>query len=94
MIRPVRLTDAEAIADIYNEYVVNTDISFEVEPVGEQEMYHRIQIFCLLVILILFMKKMVWLLAIAMPISGKSGRLMGIAQRQRCIVLPIIFKKV
>lgn len=43
MIRPVRLTDAEAIADIYNEYVVNTDISFEVEPVGEQEMYHRIQ---------------------------------------------------
>ncbi len=43
MIRKVMPTDAKAIADIYNEYVVNTDISFEVVPLSEFEMRRRIE---------------------------------------------------
>lgn len=43
MIRSVELSDAESIAGIYNYYVANTDISFEVEPVSKQEMVERIQ---------------------------------------------------
>lgn len=42
MIRPVLLNDAEAIANIYNEYVVNTDISFETAPVSVENMRARI----------------------------------------------------
>lgn len=42
MIRKVKLEDAKAIAAIYNEYVVNTVITFDIEPVGATEMMSRI----------------------------------------------------
>ncbi len=42
MIRPVRSTDAEALAEIYNHYVLNTVVSFEELPVAAQEMAARI----------------------------------------------------
>lgn len=42
MIRPVRLTDAQALADIYNPYIRATTITFEEEPVMAEEMAARI----------------------------------------------------
>lgn len=42
MIRAVSSRDAEAIAAIYNPYIVNTDVSFEYHPVDETEMDRRI----------------------------------------------------
>jgi len=41
-IRPPKLTDAEQIANIYNFYILNTHHSFEIEPVGLEEMRRRI----------------------------------------------------
>lgn len=43
MIREVTVQDAPAIAKIYNEYVRNSVISFETEPVSVQEMRRRIE---------------------------------------------------
>jgi len=43
MIREADTSDAEAIADIYNYYVTNTAITFEVEPVDYEEMASRIE---------------------------------------------------
>ena len=42
MIRDVKVSDAKAIAEIYNEYILNTTISFETAPVSEHEMACRI----------------------------------------------------
>jgi phosphinothricin acetyltransferase len=42
MIRSATVTDAEAIAAIYNPYVLNSTISFEEEPVTPTEMARRI----------------------------------------------------
>ncbi|MDR2121363.1 MAG: GNAT family N-acetyltransferase [Tannerella sp.] len=42
MIRKVKKEDAEEIAAIYNYYVVHTAITFETEPVSEEEMRERI----------------------------------------------------
>jgi len=42
-IRRARLSDARAIADIYNWYVENATVTFEVDPVSEQEMAQRIE---------------------------------------------------
>lgn len=42
MIRRVQISDAEAIAAIYNRYVLDTDISFEEEPVSAAQMASRI----------------------------------------------------
>lgn len=41
-LRPVRPDDAEGIADIYNEYVERTTVSFETEAVSADEMRRRI----------------------------------------------------
>lgn len=41
-IRPVQPSDADAIASIYNNYVLNTAISFETEAVTVEEMRSRI----------------------------------------------------
>ena len=41
-IRRAKLTDAEQIAEIYNFYILNTHHSFEIEPVGFEEMKRRI----------------------------------------------------
>lgn len=43
MIRKVTGQDAKAIADIYNEYVCNSVVTFETEPVTSQEMSRRIE---------------------------------------------------
>ena len=43
MIRPVQLTDAPAIARLYNDYIVNTTISFETERVSAEEIATRIR---------------------------------------------------
>ena len=43
MIRRVAVQDAQAIADIYNEYVLRSVATFEVEPVTVQEMLGRIE---------------------------------------------------
>ena len=42
MIRKVNATDAQAIAHIYNHYVLNTTISFETQAVTTAHMLHRI----------------------------------------------------
>lgn len=42
-IRNVSLSDAQAIADIYNYYIANTTITFETELVTKEEMERRIQ---------------------------------------------------
>ena len=42
MIRPAKLSDANAICDIYDYYVTNTTITFEEEPVSIEEMQKRI----------------------------------------------------
>lgn len=42
VIRKVRPCDAEAIADIYNYYVLETTVSFELQPVDAKEMHQRI----------------------------------------------------
>ena len=41
-IRPVNLTDAVQIAEIYNYYIKNTHQTFETEPLGSDEMQERI----------------------------------------------------
>ena len=42
MIRQATLSDAKAIADIYNYYITNTVITFEIEPISVEEMEQRI----------------------------------------------------
>lgn len=42
VIFPVSLADAEQIADIYNHYVLHTDISFETEALTADDMRRRI----------------------------------------------------
>ena len=43
MIRPVLISDAPAIARIYQPYVTNTTISFEIEPPSVDEITARIE---------------------------------------------------
>ena len=43
MIRSVEPRDAREICDIYNFYIINTDISFEEQPVSIDEMEKRIR---------------------------------------------------
>jgi phosphinothricin acetyltransferase len=42
MIRPAQLCDASAIVDIYNHYVQNTTVTFEMTPVTATDMEKRI----------------------------------------------------
>ena len=42
MIRYAKLSDAKAIADIYNEYILHSVATFETEAVSEDEMRRRI----------------------------------------------------
>lgn len=41
-IRPVRESDAARLAQIYNYYIVNTTVTFELEPITADEMARRI----------------------------------------------------
>jgi len=43
MLRPVRLDDAPAIADIYNRYILNTPITFEEVALSPEQMQLRIE---------------------------------------------------
>ena len=43
MIREAKYSDAQMIADIYNYYILNTVITFEVEPVTAQEITIRMK---------------------------------------------------
>lgn len=45
MIRSVKCSDAAAVAAIYNDYVLNTTITFETESVSVCEMEQRIAVF-------------------------------------------------
>ena len=42
MIRRVELRDSKTIADIYNEYVMHSVVTFETKPLNEEEMRSRI----------------------------------------------------
>lgn len=42
-IRPVTLADAKAITGIYNHYIKNTTVTFEIEPITADEMAGRIK---------------------------------------------------
>lgn len=43
MIRPVRLSDAKDICDIYNEYIKNSTVTFEEVAISADEMTERIE---------------------------------------------------
>jgi phosphinothricin acetyltransferase len=43
MIRPVKISDASCICRIYNEYILNTVITFEEDPLSVEEMELRIK---------------------------------------------------
>lgn len=43
MIRNVELEDAKEIVDIYNHYILNTNVTFEVEKLTPEEMASRIE---------------------------------------------------
>ena len=43
MIRPVTASDARQIVDIYNDYILNTTISFETVPLTVEQMQRRIE---------------------------------------------------
>lgn len=43
MIRKVKLSDAKAIVEIYNDYIIDTTISFETKPLTDIEMQNRIE---------------------------------------------------
>lgn len=43
MIRSVKPSDAKVLVEIYNDYILNTTISFETEPLTVEQMSHRIE---------------------------------------------------
>lgn len=45
LVRPVSIADAQAMADIYNYYVLNTPLTFEEEALGREGMADRIRAF-------------------------------------------------
>jgi phosphinothricin acetyltransferase len=42
MIRPVHINDAQALLDIYNYYVLNTTVTFDIEPLSLESFTHKI----------------------------------------------------
>lgn len=44
MIRFVTQRDVKRITEIYNDYIINTTISFEVKPLSEDDMRNRIEL--------------------------------------------------
>lgn len=43
MIRPVRALDAPAITAIYNHYILNTVVTFELDPLNDSDIHSRIE---------------------------------------------------
>ena len=76
VIRKVRPCDAEAIADIYNYYVLETTVSFELQPVDAKEMHQRINMVSSSFLAFTapsFRMTVARSLGIATPIRGKIG---------------------
>ena len=42
MIRKVELQDAHALADIYNHYIAHSTATFDIRPIGSEEMRERL----------------------------------------------------
>ena len=87
MIRQVKLQDAKAITDIYNEYVLHSVATFDTEPV--QKCVPELQKY-LPAFLISSTKKTKKSPAIVMPIRGKSVQLTAIRWKQLSTCLPDI----
>ena len=77
MIRYAKLSDAKAIADIYNEYILHSVATFETEAVSEDEMYRRIAD-----ISSRFSKRADRSSDMPMPICGRKGLLIAIRGKQ------------
>ena len=92
MVRQVKLQDAKAIADIYNEYVVHSVATFDTEPVQEEEMRTRIAEISSSS-LISFMRRTRKSSVIVMPIHGKSVLPTAIRRKRPFICLPGIPEK-
>ena len=43
MIREATFSEAKIIADIYNYYILNTIITFELDPITPKEITHRME---------------------------------------------------
>lgn len=84
IIRNVCNTDATAIANIYNEYVTGTTVSFELEPVTVKEMSKRI-IEISASFPYLYAKTRATSSASAMRTDGKNAKRMKTLSRPRCI---------
>ena len=82
MIRRVELQDAKAIAAIYNEYVIHSVVTFDIEPVREEDMRGRIA----------GISEKLW--GIAMLIPGNSVWPTDIRWRQLFTFFPIVWGKV
>lgn len=93
MIRRVELQDAKAIAAIYNEYVIHSVVTFDIEPVREEDMRGRIAGIWL-IILILFVNQTEKLWGIVMLIPGNSVWPTDIRWRQLFTFFPIVWGKV
>ena len=92
MIREVRPEDTGSITAIYNEYVAHSVITFETEPVREEEMRSRIT-GIVSHFPTSFMKRKVKLPGTVMPMPGKKERLTGIRWKQPFIWHPNIKAK-
>ena len=85
MIRRVELQDAKAIAAIYNEYVIHSVVTFDIEPVREEDMRGRIAG-------ISAQTEKLW--GIVMLIPGNSVWPTDIRWRQLFTFFPIVWGKV
>ena len=87
MIRYAKLSDAKAIADIYNEYILHSVATFETEAVSEDEMRRRIPT-SLPGFLIWCSKKTDRSSDMPTPICGRKGLLIAIRGKQQSTSLP------
>lgn len=93
MIRRVELQDAKAIAAIYNEYVIHSVVTFDIEPVREEDMRGRIAgISAHYPYLFVNQTEKLW--GIAMLIPGNSVWPTDIRWRQLFTFFPIVLGKV
>ena len=93
MIRRVELQDAKAIAAIYNEYVIHSVVTFDIEPVREEDMRGRIAgISAHYPYFVVNQTEKLW--GIAMLIPGNSVWPTDIRWRQLFTFFPIVWGKV
>ena len=81
MIRYAKLSDAKAIADIYNEYILHSVATFETEAVSEDEMYRRIADISSRFPYLVF-EEGGQVIDMPMPICGRKGLLIAIRGKQ------------